>query len=67
MRVRSEHAQSIDVDMRAQLAQRLIEEHGDAQGAADALWTLAPAGRRSGATARLRPSARWVSPALTAD
>ena len=40
-RVRSEHAQSIDVDMRAQLAARLVQEYGDATRAADALWTLA--------------------------
>lgn len=40
-RVRSEHAQSIDPQMRTALAARLVEEFGDAKRAADALWTLA--------------------------
>ena len=40
-RVRSEHAASIDETMRADIAQRLIEEYGDAKSAADALWSLA--------------------------
>ena len=40
-RLRSEHAASIDEDMRASLAGRLIEEYGDPKGAADALWALA--------------------------
>ncbi len=40
-RLRSEHAASIDDDMRASLAARLIEEYGDPKAAADALWALA--------------------------
>ena len=40
-RLRSEHAASIDEEMRATIAARLIEEYGSAQAAADALWTLA--------------------------
>jgi serine/threonine-protein kinase HipA len=40
-RLRSEHAASIDEEMRATIAARLIEEFGSAQAAADALWTLA--------------------------
>src|ERR1044072_8789247 len=40
-RLRSEHAASIKDDMRVSIAARLIEEYGSAQGAADAVWTLA--------------------------
>jgi serine/threonine-protein kinase HipA len=40
-RLRSEHSASIDDDMRASIAARLIEEYRSAQGAADALWSLA--------------------------
>jgi serine/threonine-protein kinase HipA len=40
-RLRSEHAASIDEEMRATIAARLIEEYGSTQAAADALWTLA--------------------------
>ncbi len=40
-RLRSEHAASIDEEMRAAIAARLIEEYGSAQGAADAVWSLA--------------------------
>ena len=40
-RMRSEHAASIDDEMRAAIAARLIEEYGSAEGAADAVWTLA--------------------------
>jgi len=40
-RLRSEHAASIDEDMRTAIAARLIEEYGSAQAAADALWALA--------------------------
>jgi serine/threonine-protein kinase HipA len=40
-RLRSEHASSINGDMRVSIAARLIEEYGSAQGAADAVWTLA--------------------------
>jgi len=40
-RLRSEHAASIDEEMRATISARLIEEYGSAQAAADALWTLA--------------------------
>ena len=40
-RLRSEHAASIDEAMRADIAQRLVEEYGDPKTAADALWALA--------------------------
>jgi serine/threonine-protein kinase HipA len=40
-RVRSEHAASINDDMRASVAARLVEEYGSAQGAGDAVWALA--------------------------
>ena len=40
-RLRSEHAASIDEEMRAAIASRLIEEYGNARAAADALWALA--------------------------
>jgi serine/threonine-protein kinase HipA len=42
-RMRSEHAASINDEMRAAIAQRLIEEYGSAPGAADAVWSLARA------------------------
>ncbi len=40
-RLRSEHATSLDEDMRAAIAARLIEEFGSPQAAADAVWNLA--------------------------
>lgn len=40
-RLRSEHAASIDEDMRDAIALRLVEEYGSRKGAADALWALA--------------------------
>jgi serine/threonine-protein kinase HipA len=40
-RQRSERAASIDAGMREAIAARLIEEYGDARGAADAVWALA--------------------------
>ncbi|MEZ5447346.1 MAG: HipA domain-containing protein [Gammaproteobacteria bacterium] len=40
-RLRSEHASSIDDDMRTAIAARLIEEYGSPQNAADAVWALA--------------------------
>jgi serine/threonine-protein kinase HipA len=40
-RLRSEHAASIDEDMREAIAARLIEEYGSPQAAADAVWALA--------------------------
>lgn len=40
-RLRSEHAASIDDTMRQKIAQRLIDEYGDAKGTADAVWALA--------------------------
>ncbi|RWA94473.1 type II toxin-antitoxin system HipA family toxin [Mesorhizobium sp.] len=40
-RLRSEHANSIDDATRTQIAERLVEEFGTPQAAADALWTLA--------------------------
>src|SRR6266851_208085 len=40
-RLRSEHAASIDEEMRATIAARLIEEYGSPQDAADAVWKLA--------------------------
>ncbi len=40
-RLRSEHAASVNEEMRAAIATRLVEEYGSAQGAADAVWSLA--------------------------
>ena len=40
-RLRSEHAASIDDSMRDDIVRRLVEEHGSAKAAADAVWTLA--------------------------
>jgi serine/threonine-protein kinase HipA len=40
-RLRSEHAASLDEEMRAVIAARLIEEFGTPQAAADAVWKLA--------------------------
>jgi serine/threonine-protein kinase HipA len=40
-RQRSEHAASIDTDMRTDIAARLVEEYGDPKAAADAVWALA--------------------------
>ncbi len=40
-RLRSEHASAITSDMRRQMAERLIEEHGSPKAAADATWALA--------------------------
>lgn len=40
-RLRSEHASAITSDMRAQMAARLVEEHGSPRIAADAVWALA--------------------------
>lgn len=40
-RLRSEHASAITPEMRAQMAARLVAEHGTPQGAADAVWALA--------------------------
>jgi serine/threonine-protein kinase HipA len=40
-RLRSEHAASLDEDMRVAIAARLIEEFGSPHGAADAIWKLA--------------------------
>jgi serine/threonine-protein kinase HipA len=40
-RLRSEHAASIDEDMRGAIAARLIEEYRSPQAAADAVWALA--------------------------
>lgn len=40
-RMRSEHATSIKEEMRANISLRLIEEYGNAQNAADAVWRLA--------------------------
>lgn len=44
-RQRSEHASAIDPTMRRQMAERLIDEFGNADAAADALWTLGRANR----------------------
>jgi hypothetical protein len=43
IRLRSEHAASVDDAMREAMAERLVEEYGDAEGAADAVGS----GRRS--------------------
>lgn len=40
-RLRSEHASAITAQMRAQMAARLVAEHGTPQAAADATWALA--------------------------
>jgi serine/threonine-protein kinase HipA len=40
-RLRSEHATAVTTDMRRQMAERLVEEHGSPTAAADAVWTLA--------------------------
>lgn len=40
-RLRSEHASAITADMRRQMAERLIEEHGSPKAVADAVWALA--------------------------
>lgn len=40
-RLRSEHASAVTEPMRAQMAARLVEEHGSPQAAADAVWMLA--------------------------
>lgn len=40
-RVRSEHASAISAEMRIQLANRLVEEYGGENAAADAVWGLA--------------------------
>ena len=40
-RLRSEHASAITPEMRAQMAARLVAEHGTSQAAADAVWALA--------------------------
>lgn len=45
-RLRSEHAASIGETMREAIANRLIEQYGSAQGAADATWALAGANQR---------------------
>ena len=42
-RLRSEHASAITEGMRAEMAERLTDEYGEPQAAADALWTLARA------------------------
>jgi serine/threonine-protein kinase HipA len=40
-RLRSEHASAVTTEMRAPIAARLVEEHGNAQAAANAVWALA--------------------------
>ncbi|MFN0070501.1 MAG: type II toxin-antitoxin system HipA family toxin [Chloroflexota bacterium] len=40
-RRRSEHASAVTAEMRAQMAKRLVEEHGSPQAAVDAVWALA--------------------------
>ena len=40
-RLRSEHASAVTANMRTQMAARLVEEHGSARAAADAIWALA--------------------------
>jgi serine/threonine-protein kinase HipA len=42
-RLRSEHASAVTEQMRARMAERLLEEFGDPMTAADALWSLARA------------------------
>ena len=40
-RLRSEHASAVTANMRTRMAARLVEEHGSARAAADAVWALA--------------------------
>lgn len=40
-RLRSEHASAMNAEMRAQMAARLVQEHGTPKAAADAIWALA--------------------------
>lgn len=40
-RLRSEHASAVTIQMRTQMATRLVEEHGTPRAAADAVWALA--------------------------
>jgi serine/threonine-protein kinase HipA len=40
-RLRSEHASAVTANMRTQMAARLVEAHGSARAAADAVWALA--------------------------
>ncbi|PJR08447.1 type II toxin-antitoxin system HipA family toxin [Sinorhizobium meliloti] len=40
-RRRSEHAGAIDPEMRRQMAERLLEEYGNADATADAIWAIA--------------------------
>lgn len=40
-RLRSEHSTAINTEMRAQMAARLVEEHGSPKAAADSIWALA--------------------------
>lgn len=40
-RLRSEHATAVTEPMRAQMAARLVEEHGSPQASANAVWALA--------------------------
>jgi serine/threonine-protein kinase HipA len=40
-RIRSEHAASLDADMRDDIATRLIQEYSDPKAASDAVWALA--------------------------
>lgn len=44
-RRRSEHAHAINPDMRRQMAERLLDEYGSPEAAADALWALGRANR----------------------
>lgn len=44
-RLRSEHASAIDPTMRRKMADRLLEDYGNAHRAADAIWILARANR----------------------
>lgn len=40
-RLRSEHASAITTELRTQMAERLVQEHGSARAAADDVWALA--------------------------
>ncbi|MBB2708433.1 type II toxin-antitoxin system HipA family toxin (plasmid) [Rhizobium sophoriradicis] len=44
-RRRSEHASAIGLDMRREMAERLLEEYGSPAAAADALWTVGRSNR----------------------
>ena len=61
-RLRSEHAASINDQMRADIAARLIEEYGSAKDAAEAVWAL---GRKNGWLREAEAAERYLLRRLT--